>query len=264
MCEQTDKINTPHTRLAAFLALIIVFCMLVTGCTRIKSFFDNIINGATPEPVVTAEPVTEAPASEAPVTEAPVTGVPTWGPFAGVVLPRKTKLAYFAIPEKIIELMTDGDIEMYKRVVTAYFAGETRVGIPAGSQYPNLWRLVDMYCPVFFADVDDTTVEESKSEITWSYNTDRGMTHDEVIEAFENTVLGLLENVDMNDPLIVRVLSLYHAYTFTIEYCGDTVIPKDDSSPYVYRHSVNAILDHTGVCWCFGRSFNFLLCQSGV
>lgn len=273
---RTEKTKTPRTGLAAFGALILIFCMLLTGCTQIKDFFKKTINGNTPEPVVTASPVTEAPATEVPatdepaVTEVPVTESPTSrpisdGPFAGAVLPGGVRLNYFAIPQKILDLMTDGDIEMYKRVVTAYFAGETSAEIPEGKgDYPNLWRLVDMYCPVFFADVDDTTVTESKTEIAWSYNTDRGMTHDEVIEAFENTVLGLLENVDMNDPLIVRVLSLYHAYTFTIEYCGDTVIPKDDSSPYVYRHSVNAILDHTGVCWCFGRSFNFLLCQSGV
>jgi hypothetical protein len=111
--------------------------------------------------------------------------------------------------------------------------------------------------------VDDTTIAENGTEITWSYNTDRGLTHDELIDEFESTVLLFTDSIDMNDSLITRVFALYHMYTFTIEYCGDTVDGKKDGI-FVYRHAVNAFLDHIGVCWCFGRSFNFLLCQCGI
>ena len=154
---RTEKTKTPRTGLAAFGALILIFCMLLTGCTQIKDFFKKTISGNTPEPVVTASPVTEAPATEVPATDEPavtevqVTESPTSrpisdGPFAGAVLPGGVRLNYFAIPQKILDLMTDGDIEMYKRVVTAYFAGETSAEIPEGKgDYPNLWRLVDMY-----------------------------------------------------------------------------------------------------------------------
>lgn len=263
--------NKPKSRagLAACCALILALCMLLSGCSAIERIIKRAYEAAATEIPETQAPFSDAPLTSSPLTDAPAseppeTDAPREGPFADVSLARDVLFDYFAIPDIIIGLMTQGDIEMYKRVVTAYFAGETSAEIPEGAgEYPNLWRLIDMYCPVFFADVDDTTVTESEREITWSYNTDRWLTHDEIIDEFESTIMQFVGSIDMDDLLIERVLELYHMYTFTIEYCGDTEGGVKDA-PYVYRHAVNAILDNTGVCWCFARAFNFILAQCNV
>ena len=243
------------------LALLLIAALLAAACTGGKK------PGPTAEP--TALPVlTDEPLPSAAPTAAPE---PTQGlvphtnaeAFADVVLPREVRLNYFAIPDAVLALMTDGDIIMYKRVVTAYLAGQTHVDTAGAGPYPNLWRVVDMYFPLFFADVSDTSISEARGGIDWEYcETDWG--HESVIGLFEEHVLDILASVPEDEMMMVRILSAYKVYTSGIVYDGSHTEPNDEASPYVYRHAVNAILNGTGVCWCFARGFSFILCQLGV
>lgn len=259
--------NKTSARLIAFTALFVAACMLFSGCSIAKRIIiASLERTKTPEPIPTEEPTPVCSPTPGP-TRDPGEKVPHTNPeaFADVVLPRESELYYFAIPDQILYLMTDGDIIMYKNVVTAYLAGLDYAELPseAVDDYPNLWRVVDMYFPVFFSDVDDTTISLGRGRITWRY---RGTPeqHEAAIADFEETVEDFLSAVDRGDTLLMQILEMYKAYTSVIEYNGARVDPDDDDSPYVYRHSVDALMERTGVCWCFARAFNFLICQLGA
>ncbi|MBR6006480.1 MAG: hypothetical protein IK064_02515, partial [Clostridia bacterium] len=216
---------------------------------------------------VTAEPTeSEAPATAEP-TAAPAGPTPepertASALFGDVVLPAYVRLNYFAIPDGILALMSFDEIEIYKRLVIAYFAGETEIMIPEGTdEYPNLWRVVDMYFPLFYMDISDLNVTETDGKISWTY-TDTGKSHEDNIRAFEDKALSYLSSVVESDTVIMKILTVYRDFTACLNY-DDTHL---DTNPniYLYRHGVDAIMLGKGVCWCYARGFNFLIAQVGA
>ncbi len=251
--------KAPRARLTAACALLLALSMLLTGCTAIRNYLREAF--ATPEPALTAAP--DASAEPDPTKQPPLTRPPrTVDAFSDLPELEGVRYDYFAIPDIILKLMSKADIELYKRVVLAYFAGEESVPVEPGEEdHPDLWRVIDMYCPVFFLDVDDTTITETPTEIAWKYG-DKAA-HASNIAMFEERIDDLLSCVPDEGLPIMRLLAMYKEYTRQIEYDGALTVEDDESSPYVYRHSVNALMDCVGVCWCFARGFNFLICQLG-
>lgn len=223
----------------------------------------------TAAPTATPKPTAAPTATPKPTAEPTPTPVPTGNSlserFRDIVLPINVRYDYFAIPEEILGLMTPGDREMYRRVAVAFFSGDNYVDIPSGmGSFPNLWRVIDMYFPVFFIDVTDTTIQTSGSRITWQYTTSNYEQHLQQIRRFENRVDFLLSPVVQSDTTIMKVLSLFKDFTSRLIYNDSHVIPGDKTSPHVYRHSVTAMMDNIGVCYGFARGYNFLLCQLGI
>lgn len=230
----------------------------------------------TPEPTsaITPAPAPTAADTAAPTeqpTEAP-TPEPTPEPlsiaFRDIELAREVKYDYFAIPEEVLVLMSEGDRELYRRVAAAYFSYENEVEIPAGMEaHENLWRVIDMYFPLFFADVSDETIVEENGIIRWEYM-GSSEEHEKAIADFEERIGELLDPVVESDSFIMQVLTVYKTLTSCIVYNGININGEDPDGPseypYVYRHAVNAIMDNTGVCWCFARAYNFLICQLGA
>ena len=257
----------------AAVALLLALSMLLPGCAIIKDAINgkpaNTASAVTPEPAPTeaseptAEPTAKPTPEPAPTKQPPLTRQPREDDvFKDVRNIEGVHYDYFAIPDIILGLMSKADIELYKRVVLAYFAGEERVEVGKEySEHPDLWRVIDMYCPVFFLDVDDTTIKETEDEITWEY-ADKAA-HASNIEMFEERIDDLLACVPDGAEPIMRLLAMYKEYTRMIEYDGSLTVEDDESSPYVYRHSINALMNGVGVCWCFARGFNFLICQLG-
>lgn len=242
-------------KLLCVLLAAAVIAQAFAGCKPKKDGEDASLT--TPKPAETEVPAETEP----PVTPEPTPGptqTPDPSPFADVVLSREVRLNYFAIPQVILDLMTPADIELYKRVVVACVAGETSVEIPKDlGEYPNLWRVVDMYCPLFFYNVRDDSITETEDTITWKYT--NAEHNDELFERFENNVLSRLSSVREGDSELAKIIAVYKDYTASIEY-DDT----HEGSLYKYRHGVDALRYGRGVCWCFARGFNFLICQLGV
>ncbi len=214
---------------------------------------------ASPTEEATAEPtpaVTDAPAPEPAELEAA---------FRDIKLPADVKHDYFAIPGELLALMTEGDREMYRRVALAYFSGESEAEIPQGiGEFPNLWRVVDMYFPLFFEDVDDESIAVKHGRIVWEYK-GSAKEHEKTIRDFEARVDELLAPVRESDSFIMQVLTLYQHFTSGIVYNGIGLDGVDrNEPPYLYDHAADAIMRNTGVCWCFARAYNFLLCQIGA
>lgn len=229
-------------------------------------------NSSVPAPTqsVTAAP-SEVP-SEAPPEAPTPTPEPTPEPlapaFRDIELPIEVKYDYFAIPEEVLALMTEGDRELYRRVALAFFNYENTVEIPEGMEdHPNLWRVIDMYFPLFFADVSDESIAEDGGVIRWEYKS-TAEAHEKTIADFESRIDELLCEVVESDSFIMQVLTVYKTFTSSIEYDGTNINGEEQHGPsdipYIYRHAVNAIMDKKGVCWCFARAYNFLLCQIGA
>ena len=111
--------------------------------------------------------------------------------FAEVNLPFEPTLNYFAAPEAVLEVLTENELQGYPAVVAAYMNYETGVDLPGSKDdYPNLLRLIDMYFPVFFADIYDTTVRFSEGEngcrLEWSYFSSSREEHSTLFHRFEN------------------------------------------------------------------------------
>ena len=223
-------------------------------------------NSSVPTQSVTTVP-TEVP-TEVPTPTPEPTPEPLAPAFRDIELPVEVKYDYFAIPEAVLVLMSEGDRELYRRVAAAYFSYENEVEIPAGmEEHPNLWRVVDMYFPLFFADVSDESIVEEGGVIRWEYDS-TAEEHEETIAAFESRIDELLSEVVESDSFIMQVLTVYKTFTSSIVYNGLDINGVEQHGPsdvpYLYRHSVNAIMDRMGVCWCFARAYNFLLCQIGA
>ena len=225
-------------------------------------------NSSVPTQSVTAVPTevpTEAPTPEPTPSPTPEPLAPA---FRDIVLPIEVKYDYFAIPEDVLALMSEGDRELYRRVAAAYFGYENEVEIPAGmEEHPNLWRVIDMYFPLFFADVSDESIVEEGGVIRWEYKSNSNE-HEKTIRNFESRIDELLSEVVESDSFIMQALTVYKTFTSSISYNGIDINGEDTDGPsdvpHVYRHAVNAIMDKMGVCWCFARAYNFLLCQIGA
>ncbi len=118
--------------------------------------------------------------------------------FAEVNLPFEPTLNYFAAPEAVLEVLTENELQGYPAVVAAYMNYETGVDLPGSKDdYPNLLRLIDMYFPVFFADIYDTTVRFSEGEngcrLEWSYFSSSREEHNTLFHRFETRVAELLK-----------------------------------------------------------------------
>ena len=142
------KIKIYRIRGTALLSAVLAVLFIITGCT-----------GGKPGTV------TAAPTGTPNSTEMP-TATPDPRPhFAEVKLPFEPTLNYFAAPEAVLEVLTENELQGYPAVVAAYMNYETGVDLPGSKDdYPNLLRLIDMYFPVFFADIYDTTVRFSEGE----------------------------------------------------------------------------------------------------
>lgn len=243
---------------------------------EVSSFKPDSTADITATPIPTAD-ITAAPIPTADITAAPIpTAEPTPTPepagrreaFRNIDLPIEVKYDYFAIPEDVLRLMSEGDMELYRRVALAYFGFENEVEIPAGMEdHPNLWRVIDMYFPLFFADVSDESITENGGFIRWEY-TGTAEDHAKTIADFEKKVDELLAPVVQSDSFIMQLLTVYQNFTSGIVYNGIDINGVEQHGPsevpFVYRHAVDAIMKDTGICWCFARAYNFLICQLGA
>ena len=249
-------------RLACLLLACFCCVQAFAGCVPKNSGNKPAVSPAPGGAERTAEPTREP--TPAPTPEP----TPEPNPFAGCTLPRETKLNYFAIPTALSRLMGENDIELYKRVVSAYFAGESFAELPQGvkseKDYPDLWRVVDMYCPVFFMDVDDASIIQEGGRLIWKYTSLSAEEHFAAIDEFEAGIVSFLSSVPENSSLLMRILAAYQLFTNRTEYDGTHLTEGDESTPYVYRHAIDAIRSGRGVCWCFARAFNFIICQLGA
>ena len=165
----------------ALLSAVLAVLFIITGCT-----------GGKPGTVTAAPTGTPNPA------EMP-TATPDPRPhFAEVKLPFEPTLNYFAAPEAVLEVLTENELQGYPAVVAAYMNYETGVDLPGSKDdYPNLLRLIDMYFPVFFADIYDTTVKFSENangcRLEWSYFSSSREEHNTLFHRFENRVAELLK-----------------------------------------------------------------------
>lgn len=260
--------KTVNAAISLLLAFVFAAAVFASACSAKNGGKTeegrNTAVPASAEPTGTPFAQTEPPATEPAETEPAATEAPTQKPrtaealFGDVVLARQTDLNYFAIPDIILSLMTDADIELYKRMVTAFMAGETSVEVPAElGEYPNIYRVLDMYCPVFFIDVDDTKITDDGRTISWSYADPAA--HGSAIDRFEAKVREHLSSVVESDIELAKILTVYKDFTSGLTYNEETA-----NGGFRYRHGVNAIMEGLGVCWCFARGFNFLICQLGV
>lgn len=256
-----NKLKSAARRLTRLIALSAAMAMLFSACV-VKHRSEQ---SSTSEPRHTEAP-TEKP-TEAP-TEPPyyTPSSRPWkadGVFSEAEKSVETQLDYFAIPDAIFDLISEGDKTMYALVVGAYFRGENEVNIPEGTgEHKNLLRLLDIYCPVFFTDVEDTSITETDGKFGWEYK--RGVDHGEAIAAFEKSVKGYLDASENSGSFIMRALEIYKALTGSIEYDGTNEVENDETTPYVYRYAKDALMDGHGVCWCFARAYTFLLAQIGA
>lgn len=211
---------------------------------------------------------TEAPSA----TDAPSSAAPSDTPaprlhFAEVELPFEPTLDYFAAPEAVLEMLTEQELQGYPAVVAAYLNYETGANLPGtAADYPNLLRLIDMYFPVFFADIQDTTVHFAESEngcrLEWKYFSVSRGEHSALFSRFENRIAELLKPSAETNSRIMQALAVYQKLTTETVYDFDEELVDGESVP-VMRHCYDAITEGLGVCWCFGRSYSFLLCQLG-
>lgn len=187
--------------------------------------------------------------------------------FAEVKLPFEPTLNYFAAPEAVLEVLTENELQGYPAVVAAYMNYETGVDLLGSKDdYPNLLRLIDMYFPVFFADIYDTTVRFSEGEnrcrLEWSYFSSSREEHNTLFHRFENRVAELLKPSEGAKSRIMQAVAVYQKLTTETEYDFNEETVGGESVP-VMRHCYDAVTEGLGVCWCFGRSYCFLLCQLG-
>ena len=61
---------------------------------------------------------------------------------------------------------------------------------------------------------------------------------------------------------IMQAVAVYQKLTTETEYDFNEETVGGESVP-VMRHCYDAVTEGLGVCWCFGRSYCFLLCQLG-
>lgn len=142
--------------------------------------------------------------------------------FAEVKLPFEPTLNYFAAPEAVLEVLTENELQGYPAVVAAYMNYETGVDLPGSKDdYPNLLRLIDMYFPVFFADIYDTTVRFSEGEngcrLEWSYFSSSREEHNTLFHRFENRVAELLKPSEGAKSRIMQAVAVYQKLTTETE-----------------------------------------------
>ncbi len=244
------KIKIYRIRGTALLSAVLAVLFIITGCTGGKP------GTATAAPTGTPNPA-EMP-----------TATPDPRPhFAEVKLPFEPTLNYFAAPEAVLEVLTENELQGYPAVVAAYMNYETGVDLPGSKDdYPNLLRLIDMYFPVFFADIYDTTIRFSEGEngcrLEWSYFSSSREEHNTLFHRFENRVAELLKPSEGAKSRIMQAVAVYQKLTTETEYDFNEETVGGESVP-VMRHCYDAVTEGLGVCWCFGRSYCFLLCQLG-
>lgn len=244
------KIKIYRIRGTALLSAVLAVLFIITGCT-----------GGKPG-TVTAAPTGTPNSAEMP------TATPDPRPhFAEVNLPFEPTLNYFAAPKAVLEVLTENELQGYPAVVAAYMNYETGVDLPGSKDdYPNLLRLIDMYFPVFFADIYDTTVRFSEGEngcrLEWSYFSSSREEHNTLFHRFENRVAELLKPSEGAKSRIMQAVAVYQKLTTETEYDFNEETVGGESVP-VMRHCYDAVTEGLGVCWCFGRSYCFLLCQLG-
>lgn len=252
-----------RTEKAAFLclaALFLIFCCVFSACSD---------RGGTQGP-------TEPPASRMPESTADAyrkhtpepTGTPEPSPTPCCYVYR---IDYSVIPDAILPVLTEADIEAYFAVTEAFARYETSVTVEAEDGIRNIYELLDLCFPVFFADVYDSSLEITDDSISWSYNVDAAE-HYRLIGEFEDIVLEKLEIVtngeakDSNEILKALVLyrrvteDMVYDYPSQSHYLGEYTISE---SQYM-NHCYDALTSERGVCWCYARAYAFLLNQMGM
>ena len=246
-------------------ALFILSCCVFSACSNMDS---------TPGP-------TEAPAAESPISGTPEptadasekhTPEPTGTPEPSAAPEEYIyRIDYSVIPNAIIPVLTEADIEAYFAVMEAFAKYETGVTVEADDGIGNIYELLDLCFPVFFADVYDSSLTITENSISWSYNVD-AEEHYRLIGEFEDIVLEKLDIVlngeakDSNELLKALVLyrrmttELIYDYPSQYHYLGEYTISE---SQYM-NHCYDALTSERGVCWCYARAYAFLLNHIGI
>lgn len=174
---------------------------------------------------------------------------------------------YFAIPEAIMDMLSESDLEAYTKIVNAYFSYQTSIRIESTQPLQSLWNLVELCFPLFYADVEQDSIIVDGQTISWSYTTSGIASHDALISAFEQEVLRYLGYIDEDDSIIMKALVLYKEFTACIQYDHQTsnYLYENGKKPDTLNdHAVDSIIGRTGICWCFARGYAFLLNQIGM
>lgn len=249
-------------RIHYLLIALLIFAGAFFGCAPTE--IDRTPETTEPTLASTTPFPTEHPTLK--VTEPP-TEDPTKKPADETPKPLKHELDYFAIPDAIMDKLTAADLEAYKEIVYAYLDYKTSIEFSADDGIVNLEYLIELCFPIFYSDVDETSIEYGENTVSWKYNATEEE-HEGLISEFEYKVLDYIDLLTNDDSMVMRCLVIYNAFTERVEYDTQTSDYYDGICPgfagELYDHCFDAILNEKGVCWCYGRGYAFLLNQIGV
>ncbi|MCH5278870.1 MAG: hypothetical protein J1E60_03680 [Christensenellaceae bacterium] len=181
--------------------------------------------------------------------------------------PITQELDYFAIPDAIRDKLTAADIDAYEKIIPAYLGYETSIEFSADDEIVSLEYLIELCFPIFYSDVDETSIEYGSNTVSWKYTTTE-KEHAELISQFESKALDYIALLTNDDSMAMRCLVIYNAFTSRVKYDTPTSDYYDGTDPdydgELYDHCFDSILNEKGVCWCYGRGYAFLLNQIGV
>lgn len=178
---------------------------------------------------------------------------------------------YYAIPTAIRSRLSIADCQAYVSIVNAFLNYETSISYSDDSKIVNLFELIELCFPVFYADVLDSSIKCEQGRISWEYTLSE-QEHYKAIATFEQRISEYLklaiEGEASKASEIMRILILYKSFCDNINYddpSQDHFTGKITLSESEYMdHNYDALVFGRGVCWCYARGYAFLLNQIGI